>query len=125
MLAASDRMRVVLARPTEPNRYISKRLGVALTRPERRRFQTQKKGEVSLMEQHNEELKAHLMATDQQFRTLAEEHAQFHKQLEMIESKEHLTLEDEAEEIRLKKQKLRLKDQMNAMLARYRAQQVA
>ena len=28
------------------------------------------------MEQHNEELKAHLMATDQQFRTLAEEHAQ-------------------------------------------------
>jgi hypothetical protein len=43
MLAASDRMRVVLARPTEPNRYISKRLGVALTRPERRRFQTQKK----------------------------------------------------------------------------------
>jgi uncharacterized protein YdcH (DUF465 family) len=56
---------------------------------------------------------------------LAEEHAQFHKQLEMIESKEHLTLEDEAEEIRLKKQKLRLKDQMNAMLARYRAQRVA
>ena len=77
------------------------------------------------MEQHNEELKAHLMATDQQFRTLVEEHAQFHKQLEMIESKAHLTLEDEAEEIRLKKQKLRLKDQMNSILARYRAQQVA
>ncbi len=34
------------------------------------------------MEQYNEELKAHLMATDQQFRALAEEHAQFHKQLE-------------------------------------------
>ncbi len=77
------------------------------------------------MEQHNEELKAHLMATDQQFRTLAEEHSRFHKQLEEIEAKEHLTLEDEAEEIRLKKQKLRLKDEMNALLARYRAQQVA
>ena len=77
------------------------------------------------MEQHNEELKAHLMATDQQFRTLAEEHAQFHKQLETIEAKEHLTLEDEAEEIRLKKQKLRLKDEMNAIMARNRAQQVA
>ena len=77
------------------------------------------------MEQHIEELKAHLMATDQQFRALAEEHAQFHKQLEVIEAKEHLTLDDEAEEIRLKKQKLRLKDEMNALLARHRAQQVA
>ena len=43
----------------------------------------------------------------------------------MIEAKEHLTLEDEAEEIRLKKQKLRLKDEMNALMARHRAQQVA
>ena len=77
------------------------------------------------MEQHNEELKAHLMATDQQFRALAEEHARFHKQLETLEAKAPLTLEDEAEEIRLKKQKLRLKDEMNALLARYRAHQVA
>ena len=77
------------------------------------------------MEQPNEELKAHLMATDQQFRALAEEHARFHKQLETIEAKEHLTLEDEAEEIRLKKQKLRLKDEMNAIMSRYRTQQVA
>jgi len=77
------------------------------------------------MEQHIEELKAHLMATDQQFRTLAEEHARFHKQLEQLEAKAHLTSEDEAEEIRLKKQKLRLKDQMNAIVARHRAQQVA
>jgi len=77
------------------------------------------------MEQLNEELKAHLMATDQHFRDLAEEHAQFHKQLEAIEAKEHLTLDDEAEEIRLKKQKLRLKDEMNAIMARYRTQKVA
>ena len=77
------------------------------------------------MEQYNEELKAHLMATDQQFRTLAEEHSRFHKQLEEIEAKAHLTLEDEAEEIRLKKQKLRLKDEMNAIMSRYRTQKVA
>ena len=77
------------------------------------------------MEQLTEELKAHLMATDQQFRDLAEEHAQFHKELEVIEAKEHLTLDDEAEEIRLKKQKLRLKDEMNAIVARYRTQKVA
>jgi uncharacterized protein YdcH (DUF465 family) len=77
------------------------------------------------MEQHNEELKAHLMATDQHFRDLAEEHTRFHKQLEALEAKAHLTLDDEAEEIRLKKQKLRLKDEMNAIMARSRAQQVA
>ena len=77
------------------------------------------------MEQLNEELRAHLMATDQQFRRLAEEHARFHQQLEQLEAKEHLTLDDEIEENRLKKHKLQLKDQMNAILARQRTQQVA
>jgi uncharacterized protein YdcH (DUF465 family) len=77
------------------------------------------------MEQYNEELKAHLMATNAEFRSLAEQHAQFHKQLEQLEAKPRLTLEDEAEEQRLKKQKLRLKDQMNSIMARFRAQQVA
>jgi len=77
------------------------------------------------MEQHNEELKAHLMATNDEFRSLAEQHAQYHKLLEALEAKSHLTLEDEVEEQRLKKQKLRLKDQMNQILAHSRAQQVA
>ncbi len=72
-----------------------------------------------------EELKAHLMATNEEFRSLAEKHAYYHKQLEQLEAKAHLTLEDEAEEQRLKKQKLRLKDQMNEIMARYRTQQVA
>jgi uncharacterized protein YdcH (DUF465 family) len=77
------------------------------------------------MEQHNEELKAHLMATSDEYRSLAQQHAQYHRQLEELEAKQHLTLEDEIEEQRLKKQKLRLKDQMNEILARSRAQQVA
>ncbi len=47
------------------------------------------------MEQTNEELKAHLMATDGHFRSLIEEHAMFHKQLEELESKGTLTLADE------------------------------
>jgi uncharacterized protein YdcH (DUF465 family) len=72
-----------------------------------------------------EELKAHLMATNEEFRSLAEQHSRFHKELEALEAKPHLTLADEAEEHRLKKQKLRLKDQMNSIMARYRAQQVA
>jgi uncharacterized protein YdcH (DUF465 family) len=77
------------------------------------------------MEKNQEELKAHLMATNEEFRSLAEKHASYHSELEQIESKSHMTLEDEVEEQRLKKQKLRLKDQMNEILARYRTQQVA
>lgn len=72
-----------------------------------------------------EELKAHLMATNEEFRSLADRHAQYHRQLEELEAKSHLTIEDEAEEQRLKKQKLRLKDQMNEIMARYKAQKVA
>ncbi len=72
-----------------------------------------------------DELKAHLIASSEEFRTLAAQHAQFHKELEVLESKSHLTEQEQIEEVRLKKQKLRLKDQMNAILARTRAQNVA
>jgi uncharacterized protein YdcH (DUF465 family) len=72
-----------------------------------------------------EELKAHLMATNEEFRSLAEKHAQLHHRLEELEAKQRPTPEDEAEEQRLKKQKLRVKDQMNEVMARYKAQQVA
>lgn len=72
-----------------------------------------------------EELKAHLMATSEEFRLLANQHAQFHKELEALEAKSHLTDEEQVEEHRLKKVKLRLKDQMNEMLARSKPQQVA
>jgi uncharacterized protein YdcH (DUF465 family) len=77
------------------------------------------------MDTSQEEIKAHLMATSEEFRSLAEKHAQLHKRLEELEYKPRLTPEDEAEEQQLKKQKLRLKDQMNAIMARYKAKQVA
>jgi len=77
------------------------------------------------MENNQEELKAHLMETSEEFRALAAQHCQFHKQLETLEAKEHLTTEEEVEEHRLKKVKLRIKDQMNEMLGRYKTQQVA
>jgi uncharacterized protein YdcH (DUF465 family) len=77
------------------------------------------------MESTQEELKAHLMATNEQFRTLAEEHAQYHKQLEALEAKDHLTLADEAEEQRLKKMKLRLKDMMNGIMSQSRTHSIA
>ncbi len=77
------------------------------------------------MENHQEEIKAHLMATSEEFRSLAAQHGQLHQKLEELEAKGHLSEAEQLEEVRLKKQKLRLKDQMNAILARSRAQQVA
>ena len=77
------------------------------------------------MENSQEELKAHLMATSEEFRTLADQHHQFDQKLEELEAKSHLSEEEQVEEVRLKKLKLRLKDQMNAILARHRPQHVA
>jgi len=77
------------------------------------------------MENTQEELKTHLMQTDDEFRRLAEQHAKYHQQLEALEAKSHLTTDEEVEEHRLKKIKLQLKDQMNAIISRHRAQHVA
>ena len=72
-----------------------------------------------------EELKAHLMATNDEFQKLAGKHSEFAHQLDALESLPHLTLGQELEETRLKKLKLRLKDQMEAIVSQYRSQQVA
>jgi len=72
-----------------------------------------------------EELKAHLMATNEEFRRLASQHSDFAHQLDALETIPHLTPQQELEETRLKKLKLRLKDQMEAILSQYRSQQVA
>ncbi len=72
-----------------------------------------------------EELKAYLMQSNEEFRSLAEKHAEYKRQIEVIEAKSHVTPEDELEEHRLKKIKLHLKDQMHEIMNRYRAQQVA
>ena len=74
------------------------------------------------MEHHtqDEELKAHLHATNEQFRALAEQHARLKHQIQAIESHGLLTSEEELEEQRLKKLKLRTKDHMNAILEQYR-----
>ena len=74
------------------------------------------------MELNQEELKAHLMATDSKFRELAEQHASLKQQLAAIESHAPLTLEDEDQEHAIKKQKLRVKDMMNEIMAQHRTQ---
>ena len=77
------------------------------------------------MEQALTELKAHLMATSEDFRQLAAQHAEYERQLDAIEAKPHVTPEDEVEEHRIKKLKLRVKDQMNDIMAHNKAEKVA
>ena len=72
-----------------------------------------------------EESKAHLMATSEEYRQLASQHADFAKKLDELESLPHLTDEQQLEETRLKKLKLRLKDQMEAMVLHNRPQPVS
>jgi uncharacterized protein YdcH (DUF465 family) len=67
-----------------------------------------------------EELKAHLMETDEEFRRLAKQHCDFKKQLEEFSARHHMTPEEQVEEVRIKKLKLRLKDQMQEIMDRYR-----
>lgn len=72
-----------------------------------------------------EELKAYLVQSNEEFRALAEKHAEYAKLIDVIESKPHPTDQDEIEEHRLKKLKLHLKDQMHEIMKRHRAAEVA
>ena len=72
-----------------------------------------------------EDLKAHLIATNEEYRKLSGQHSEFARKLDALESLPHLTEEEQLEETRLKKLKLRLKDQMEAIVAHSRAQHVA
>jgi len=72
-----------------------------------------------------EELKAHLMQTDEDFRRLVDQHSDYAHKLEELESRPHLSDQEQIEEVRLKKLKLNAKDQIELRLSRYRAQHVA
>ena len=69
------------------------------------------------------ELRAQLLNGNDEFRRLAQEHAQFSEKLETLLTKRYLSEDDKLEEIRLKKLKLRLKDEMQRIEQQYRAEQ--
>ena len=72
-----------------------------------------------------DELKAHLMQTDEDFRRLVDQHSDYAHKLEELESRPHLSDQEQIEEVRLKKLKLNAKDQIELRLSRHRTQHVA
>jgi uncharacterized protein YdcH (DUF465 family) len=59
--------------------------------------------------------KDQLLASNDEFRKLAQEHTQYAQRLDSLTIKRYLTDDEKLEEVRLKKLKLRLKDQMESI----------
>lgn len=64
--------------------------------------------------------KDQLLASHEEFRKLATEHSLYEQRLGSLTQKRYLSDEEKLEEVRLKKLKLRLKDQMEAIERQYR-----
>jgi uncharacterized protein YdcH (DUF465 family) len=61
-----------------------------------------------------------LLTSHDEFRKLAQEHTQYAERLESLTLKRYLTEDEKLEEVRLKKLKLRLKDQMESIERQFR-----
>ncbi len=66
------------------------------------------------------QVRDHLLASNDEFRRLAQEHTQYSQRLESLLQKRFLSDDEKLEEVRLKKLKLRLKDQMERIEQQFR-----
>jgi uncharacterized protein YdcH (DUF465 family) len=64
-------------------------------------------------------LKEQLIAIDPEFRELAREHGRYEQRLSELSSLQYPSDEEQLEEITLKKKKLAVKDQMQAIIVRH------
>lgn len=64
-------------------------------------------------------LKELLMTSDPEFRELAREHGRYEERLSELSSLQYPSDEEQLEEITLKKKKLAVKDQMQAIILRH------
>ena len=77
------------------------------------------------MGNHDDPLKQELIESNDEFRALHEEHQSFERRLEELRDKSLLSEEDEQKEKQLKRQKLLLKDRMEAILRSHRESHVS
>jgi uncharacterized protein YdcH (DUF465 family) len=63
-----------------------------------------------------------LLTHHDEFRRLSQEHTQYAKRLDSLTQKRYLSEDEKLEEVRLKKLKLRLKDQMESIERQFRQQ---
>ncbi len=66
---------------------------------------------------NQEQIKAHLMLTNPEFRDLYDQHHIYDERLVALEAKDRLSYDEQMEETRLKKLKLHAKDRMRAIMA--------
>jgi hypothetical protein len=69
------------------------------------------------------QVREQLLASNDEFRRLASEHSQYAQQLDSLIQKKYLSEDDKIEEVRLKKLKLHLKDQMESLEHQFRTNQ--
>lgn len=70
------------------------------------------------MSNPTETVRTQLMVKDAEYQRLQDEHANYDAQLEALEHKRYLTEQEQVEEVRLKKLKLRAKDRMEEKVHR-------
>jgi uncharacterized protein YdcH (DUF465 family) len=66
-----------------------------------------------------------LLASNEEFRRLSDEHTQYSQRLDSLIQKKYLSEEEKVEEVKLKKLKLHLKDQMENLEQQYRSSHLA
>lgn len=71
-----------------------------------------------------QEFPGDLMSNNEEFRRLAQQHSQYEEQLQQLTRQPYLSSEDILLESQIKKLKLRLKDQMQQMVAHRRREQL-